>query len=58
MRVVLEMKQNEIGKLRKSLAEATQRADILEGAEEKARVLQARCEDLELQLQRKNEFEK
>lgn len=52
------MKQNEIGKLRKSLAEATQRADILEGAEERARVLQARCEDLELQLQRKNDFEK
>lgn len=58
MRVVLEMKQNEIGKLRKSLVEVTQRADILEGAEEKARVLQARCEDLELQIQRKIEFEK
>lgn len=58
MRVVLEMKQNEIGKLRKSLVETTQRADILEGAEEKARVMQARCEDLELQLQRKTEFEK
>lgn len=52
------MKQNEIGKLRKCLAEATQRADILEGAEDKARVLQARCEDLELQLQRKNDLEK
>lgn len=52
------MKQNEIGKLRKSLAEEIQRANFLEGADEKARVLQARCEDLELQLQRKNEFEK
>lgn len=52
------MKQNEISKLRKSLGDTSQRADILEGAEERARVLQARCEDLELQLERKCEFEK
>lgn len=52
------MRQNEISKLRKSLAEATQKADALVGAEERARVLQARCEDLEVQLERKNDCEK
>lgn len=52
------MKQNEISKLRKTLGEVTQKAEILVAAEEKARLLQARCEDLDLQLQRKSEFEK
>ncbi|XP_072380104.1 uncharacterized protein toc isoform X2 [Diabrotica undecimpunctata] len=58
LRVVLELKQNEVTDLRKSLAEANQRAEILEGAEERARVLNARCEDLQLQLERKADSEK
>ncbi|KAL1490171.1 hypothetical protein ABEB36_012908 [Hypothenemus hampei] len=57
LRVVLELKQNEISELRKSLEEARQRQIVLEGAEEKSAALQARCEDLQLQLQRKNEYE-
>ncbi|XP_050500457.1 uncharacterized protein LOC114343874 isoform X3 [Diabrotica virgifera virgifera] len=58
LRVVLELKQNEVTDLRKSLAEANQRAELLEGAEERARVLNARCEDLQLQLERKADSEK
>ncbi|KAG5874966.1 hypothetical protein JTB14_003230 [Gonioctena quinquepunctata] len=58
LRVVLELKQNEVADLRRALAEATHKADILVGAEEKARHLQARCEDLDLQLQRKADYEK
>ncbi|CAH1112740.1 unnamed protein product [Psylliodes chrysocephalus] len=58
LRAVLELKQNEVSELRRSLAEAIQRADVLVGAEEKARVLNARCEDLQLQLERKSDMEK
>ncbi|CAG9819044.1 unnamed protein product [Phaedon cochleariae] len=58
LRAVLELKQNEVAELRKTAAEATQKAEILVGAEERARVLNARCEDLQLQLQRKADFEK
>lgn len=57
LRAVLELKQKEVGELRKALAEASQKAEILVGAEEKARFLNARCEDLQLQLQRKSEYE-
>ncbi|KAL3269695.1 hypothetical protein HHI36_008755 [Cryptolaemus montrouzieri] len=57
LRVVLELKQNEVSDLRKSLAETTQKADVLSNCEEKAAVFQARCEDLQLQLQRKNDYE-
>ncbi|XP_056630137.1 uncharacterized protein LOC130440813 isoform X1 [Diorhabda sublineata] len=58
LRAVLELKQNEVAELRKSLAETNQRAEMLIGAEEKARVLNARCEDLQLQLERKADTEK
>lgn len=58
LRAVLELKQNEVAELRKSLAETNQRAETLIGAEEKARVLNARCEDLQLQLERKADTEK
>ncbi|KAJ8920030.1 hypothetical protein NQ315_011680 [Exocentrus adspersus] len=57
LRAVLELKQQEVGELRKALAEALQRAEILIGVEEKAQLLNARCEDLQLQLQRKSEYE-
>lgn len=57
MRAVLELKQNEVGQLRKQLAEATQKLDILVNAEERANFLNAKCEDLKSQLQRKQEFE-
>ncbi|XP_044755813.1 uncharacterized protein LOC123314539 [Coccinella septempunctata] len=57
LRVVLELKQSEVSDLRKSLAEANQKAELLAGCEEKASLLQARCEDLQLQLQRKNDIE-
>ncbi|CAG9759782.1 unnamed protein product [Ceutorhynchus assimilis] len=57
LRVVLELKQNEITELRKSLEEARRKQQTLEGAEDKASALQARCEDLQHQLQRKYEYE-
>ncbi|XP_018567471.1 uncharacterized protein LOC108908047 isoform X2 [Anoplophora glabripennis] len=57
LRAVLELKQKEVGELRKALAEASQKAEVLVGAEEKARFLKAKCEDLQLQLQRKSEYE-
>ncbi|XP_019865579.2 uncharacterized protein LOC109594782 isoform X3 [Aethina tumida] len=57
LRAVLELKQNEVGQLRKQLAEATQKLDILVNAEERANFLNAKCEDLKSQLQRKQEFE-
>lgn len=55
--MVLELKQNEVTELRKSLEEARQKQQQLEGAEEKAAALKARCEDLQHQLQRKCEYE-
>ncbi|XP_066151700.1 restin homolog [Euwallacea fornicatus] len=57
LRVVLELKQNEIADLRKSLEETRQKQQIFEGVEEKAAALHARCEDIEHQLQRKTEYE-
>ncbi|KYB25579.1 hypothetical protein TcasGA2_TC034332 [Tribolium castaneum] len=57
LRVVLELRQNEVAELRRALAEAKQKNDILSAAEERSASLSARCEDLELQLQRKNEQE-
>nr|CAI5841018.1 unnamed protein product [Callosobruchus analis] len=48
--------QNELTELRRALAEASHKCEVLIGAEEKARTLNARCEDLQLQLQRKSEY--
>nr|CAH7737052.1 unnamed protein product [Callosobruchus chinensis] len=56
LKVVLELKQNELTELRRALAEASHKCEVLIGAEEKARTLNARCEDLQLQLQRKSEY--
>ncbi|CAH1978181.1 unnamed protein product [Acanthoscelides obtectus] len=56
LKVVLELKQNELTELRRALAEASHRCEELTGAEEKARTLNARCEDLQLQLERKSEY--
>ncbi|VEN62725.1 unnamed protein product, partial [Callosobruchus maculatus] len=55
LKVVLELKQNELTELRRALGEASHKCELLIGAEEKARTLNARCEDLQLQLQRKSE---
>ncbi|XP_017775385.1 PREDICTED: CAP-Gly domain-containing linker protein 1-like isoform X2 [Nicrophorus vespilloides] len=57
LRVVLELKQSEFAELRKALAEATQKADLLPAAEEKISGLLAKCEDLQHQLERKNDSE-
>jgi myosin heavy subunit len=57
LRVVLELKQNEVGELRRALAEANQKNETLAAAEERSAALSARCEDLQLQLQRKSELE-
>ncbi|XP_076253369.1 toucan isoform X2 [Rhynchophorus ferrugineus] len=57
LRVVVELKQQEIADLRKSLGQTTQKLNTLVNAEERALALQARCEDLQHQLQRKNECE-
>ena len=57
LRVVLELKQNEVGELRRALAEANQKNETLAAAEEKSASMSARCEDLQLQLQRKSELE-
>ncbi|RZB94433.1 SMC N domain containing protein [Asbolus verrucosus] len=57
LRVVLELKQNEVGELRRALAEANQKNETLAAAEEKSAALSARCEDLQLQLQRKCDIE-
>jgi len=57
LRAVLELKQSEVAELRKSLAEALQKADMLPIAEEKISGLTAKCEDLLHQLERKNEYE-
>lgn len=57
LRAVLELKQGEVSELRKALAEASQRAELLPTIEEKVSTLNARCEDLQLQLLRKNEHE-
>lgn len=57
LRAVLELKQAEVSELRRSLAEASQRAELLPAMEEKVSTLNARCEDLQLQLERKNMHE-
>lgn len=57
LRAVLELKQRDFAELRKALAEVTQRAELLPAAEEKVALLSAKCEDMQLQLERKNEYE-
>lgn len=57
LRAVLELKQAEVAELRRNLAEASQRAELLPAMEEKVSTLNARCEDLQLQLERKNMHE-
>lgn len=57
LRAVIELKQLEIADLRKALVEANQKADLLPAAEEKVTTLTARCEDLQLQLQRHKDLE-
>ncbi|XP_050305174.1 restin homolog [Anthonomus grandis grandis] len=57
LRAVLELKQTELAKLRKSLDESRYKQEVLSGAEEMAATLQARCEDLEHQLQQRGESE-
>lgn len=57
LRAVLELKQSEVAELRKALGEACQKADLLPSVEEKVLTLSARCEDLQLQLERKSDYE-
>lgn len=57
LRAVLELKQNEVAELRRTLAEANQKNELLASAEEKSAAFGARCEDLQHQLQRKCELE-
>lgn len=58
LRIVLDLKQKECAELRKKYEEAARDADILPGTLLKVQTLQARVEDLEIQLERKTEFEK
>lgn len=57
LRAVIELKQSEIAELRKALVDASQKADLLPAAEEKVTTLTARCEDLQLQLERNKSYE-
>lgn len=57
LRAVLELKQSEIAELRRMFAEAAEKADQVPALEEKLSTLKARCEDLQLQLERKNTCE-
>ncbi|XP_060527561.1 uncharacterized protein LOC132702794 isoform X2 [Cylas formicarius] len=56
LRVVVELKREEVSNLRKTLGEVTHKLESLMGAEKRANALQARCEDLQHQLQRKTEY--
>lgn len=57
LRAVLELKQSEIAELRRMFAEAAEKAEQVPTLEEKLSTLKARCEDLQLQLERKNLYE-
>ncbi|XP_022902477.2 CAP-Gly domain-containing linker protein 1 isoform X1 [Onthophagus taurus] len=54
LRAVLDLKQTELQDIRKALATATQKAELVPALEEKANALSAKCEDLVSQLDRKN----
>ncbi|KAK5645223.1 hypothetical protein RI129_006523 [Pyrocoelia pectoralis] len=56
-KAVLELKQNEIADLRKLLAQANQKAELVPRIADKVSVLSARCEDLESQLESKSVYE-
>lgn len=57
LRAVLELKQSEFAELRRMYAKAAEKADQVPALEEKLSTLKARCEDLQLQLERKNVYE-
>lgn len=58
MRNVLELKQSELSELRKRNLELNRAAEQLPATQAKVQMLEARVEDLQVQLQRKMEDEK
>lgn len=57
LRVIVELKQNEIKTLRMTLAEAKQKETVFEVAMRKVDLLSTKCEDLQEQLKKKSESE-
>lgn len=57
LRAVMDLKQNQVAELRKLLAEANHKADLLPNMTEKVSVLSARCEDLVSQIESKSVYE-
>lgn len=53
----MELKQKEVAELRLKEALLTQRTEALQAAEERNVALKSRCEDLQLQLERKTDYE-